>query len=159
MNNPSPTIRYGAERISGTDSNGYYRSHYTMDRPWCAVQNGGCLRTESGRLRRFSSASAALAAAALAARSAALNAFAESLLRDDELAVTDARADDLARADEAYTKVALALETRHARRKAMVAEWGEPCQDFDRDCHACQAWKKFDAAPAAAEITEGRHHV
>lgn len=123
MNNPSPTIRYGAVRVNGSHRSGYH-THYAMDRPWCAVQNGECLRTESGRLRRFSSASAALAAAALAARSAALNAFAESILRDDELAVTDALADDLARADAAYTKAALAHSSAEVIEVATVNEVG-----------------------------------
>ena len=60
--NASPTIRYGAERVNGTDSSGY-RTHYDMDKPWCAMHNGEVLRTKSGRLRRFRSESAALATA------------------------------------------------------------------------------------------------
>lgn len=64
--NASPTIRYGAERINGTDSSGY-RTHYDMDKPWCGMHNGEVLLTKSGRPRRFGSESAALAAARAAA--------------------------------------------------------------------------------------------
>ena len=67
--NDTATIRYGAARVNGTDSSGY-RTHYDMDRPWCALHNGERLLTKSGRLRRFSSESAALAAARDAALAA-----------------------------------------------------------------------------------------
>lgn len=73
MSNPSHAIRYGAVRVNGTDSSGY-RTHYDMDRPWCALHNGERLLTKSGRLRRFRSEGAALAAARDAAYAAARDA-------------------------------------------------------------------------------------
>ena len=33
-----------------------------------------------------------------------------------------------------------------ARLKAHLAEWGEPCEEFDPECCACQAWHVFNAA-------------
>lgn len=56
-------MNYSIEKVSGTGSNGYYRSYSTMNRPWCVVIDDNFLRGKEGRVRRFGSIGAAQRAA------------------------------------------------------------------------------------------------
>lgn len=54
----------------------------------------------------------------------------------------DAAADAAVRATAAYAAARAYTDSL----KAHVTEWGEPCEEFDPECCACQAWHVFNAA-------------
>lgn len=57
------------------------------------------------------------------------------------------KAASLAEREAARAKFHARLADAYAARlKAQVDEWGVRCEEFDPECCACQAWKKFDAA-------------